>query len=244
MRIFNGSACSNGFWVSFWDVRRKISFYVKSKEYSSPRLNIREFFKQVFFWFRWLVAIPLVVYFSFFWQEDIWKNLVSLGALVLFVLTLSTAITHLRPMVQLKKARQWHSCEHRIANLLKQILKKGSIEDLTVENLKVMNHTYLGCLTAFHLFFVLAALLLFVVILAAPVEYYDLLISGLIKYLGLRKCVLILLIFFLSSWLIITLLQHLFFTAKPTERQLKETIRVGKEFMRKYDQILNNQKLL
>lgn len=247
MRFLNGAARAGGFMISFWDVRRKVSFYVESKGYSHPqrdKLNVSEFFKEIFFWFRWLVAIPLAVYFSFFWQEDIWRNIVSLGALVFFILTLATAVTHLRPMFQSKKARQWHNCEHKLLNLVKHILSRGSGEDLTIENLKAANRICLNCLTTFHIFFVLTALLLFIIILVVPIDFHDLLMYGLIIYLGARNCFLILLIFFLSSSLIISLLQYLFFTAEPTKGQLEETIEVGKEFLRKYNQILNNQKLL
>lgn len=242
MKILSSSAWSDGFEILFWDIRNKISFNVKSKKYLSQqqnRLSILEFLKEIFYWFRWFVIIPLILYCLFLWKENIGRNTVALGALFLFILTLSTAATHLRPMVQSKKARQWHSCEHKVVNLLKQILGKGSARVLTTEDLGDMGKTCLNCTTAIHIFFTLAALLLFIIALMIPIEHY-VLKFGLIGYLGFRKCFLILLIFVMSSLLIITLLQYFFFTVKPTEEQLKETVRVGKEFMRKYKAFYKN----
>lgn len=250
MKIFAGWVWSGGFRIWFWDLKKKRILDLRSSGYSDIfNKDLREirqygqnkwnFFKKIFAKICYLLLAPLLFHYLLFKREGIWQNIVPLMALFFLVLAVSTAIDFLKPRFKHKIVRQWHACEHKLIHLLSKALKEESGRSLTIENLKRAGRTHLFCETSNHILFVMVILACYVIVLLVPAEYSGA-VPMMIIYLGMIKLVSILFVSMFLSLFVGILAQYFFFTAKPTEEQFEETVRVGKEFMKEYKTFYKN----
>ncbi len=238
MTILNGTSWSKGFIVLFYYRKARISIRAESKEFSAdnPDFSLINFRKQIIHLFRLLLPLFLLAHCLFFWKGNIVADLILLIILTIFIRSSVALIITLRHVVL--TAKQWHSCEHKLIGLLKKIIRKNSVQDLTVYNLARQLRMNWACGTTMHVFFPLALFLLYVVGVLMPVKFL-LIPFGYHLYFGTPTVILGAIIFFVVLFIASYLVQFFFWTAKPTQEQLEETIRVGKEFIEKYKQAIN-----
>lgn len=123
-----------------------------------------------------------------------------------------------------KVARQWHACEHKVIRLFEKKL------ELNLKNLKKMRRVHLRCgdsPVGEYLFEKVIVIFIFVAAYLVSLYFMRLDFSFGLALIGIVAVILIII------W---GLIAYVFTTAKPTEKQLEETLRVAKEFKIKLEE--------
>lgn len=237
---FASAEWSKGFRILFNDKKKNIVIIADSKEFlaedstpSSPTINWR---KKIFHLFCFLAPLFLVVHCLFFLKGHILADMVSLLTLALFVWS-SAALIIKTKRVDLA-TKQWHSCSHKLIILLNKLIKQNSFQNLTAVNLAKQRRVHWGCAVTIEVFFPLAIFGMYLLCIAVPPQFLGI-FPGFYLYFGLFKVILGTLMFFIVLFVLSLLVQFFFWTATPTEEKLEETLRVGKEFLKKYQELTN-----
>ncbi len=222
--VFKGEANGSGFFLSVRSRKHGKIFTIESRDYNEGQneslvqhlaanrkrskyatlLSLLLFFLLVFSTYD-CTTIPFLSYILI---TIFWFILTIYAALIFAVLATSQLF--------FKKENQWHACEHKAVNLL------SHFDKITMENLKKESRCHLKCGTHKDIYRFGPVLFLFFCSFPYLIRPSS-------------KCLVILLYLAIILGLYTTIkggfnffIQYFFMTKKPTEEQLKETLRVAK----------------
>lgn len=210
MRLdITGDADSTGFRIKRGKFRARSRNYQRNSQHQDlPIKKLEIFFYRLIFF-----SLAGHILLSFLIWNGIFRFCLSMILLVILDLCIYGAFACFLD----KEFRRWHACEHKVIHLI------NKTPDLTLENLRKMKRLHGNC----------GSLLFALITLTLLGEYLLLtLTGGIINYLWDIVCI-VCLAGFLSFFGLGLLSQYLLFTAEPTEEQLKEALRVAKEFVEK-----------
>lgn len=158
-------------------------------------------------------------------KNDLFSQILFNSCIYFFLTAISFLITMvMRPNIFFnlyKDSRQWHACEHKVGHLFEKKLP------INLGNLRKMRRVHRHCEAVAEFFQVRLPIFLFA---AAYLFTFYIGRLGLLSALAVIGVVIVILV------VVLNIIVYVFTTSEPTEEQLRETLRVAKEFKAKLEE--------